>query len=87
MPGAERDDETGQFATAYPDSAAVEAITDAGGAATTQEVADSIGCRRETAYKKLVRLENEGRVRSRKVGNARLWTTAEADAETEATTA
>jgi hypothetical protein len=80
MPGAERDDQTGQFATTYPDSAAVDAIADAGGAATTQEVADALGCNRETAYKKLVRLEDSSRVGSRKVGNARLWMT---DSESE----
>ena len=73
MPGAERDEDTGQFATTYPDDAAIGAIADAGGTATTQEVADAIGSRRETAYKKLVRLEDAGRVGSRKVGNARLW--------------
>ena len=78
MPGAERDEETGRFTTAYPDDRAVEAITDAGGAASTQEVADAIGSQRETAYKKLVRLEEAGQVNSRKVGNARLWSVGDA---------
>lgn len=43
------------------------------GSAGTREVADEIGSSYETAYQKLRELEDEGRVTSRKVANARLW--------------
>ena len=47
------------------------------GPSGTQEVADELECAYATAYEKLRALEDEGRVTSRKIANARLWTATE----------
>lgn len=47
------------------------------GSVGTQEIADEVGCPYRTAHHKLTQLEEEGRVESQKVGNARLWSLAE----------
>jgi len=39
----------------------------------TQDVADALGCVYDTAYKRLRKLEDEGRVQSQKVANTRIW--------------
>ena len=77
MLGAEQGEDTGRFVTTHPDDAVVKAISDAGGTATTQEAVDAIGSRRETAYKKLVRLEDAGRVGSRESRQCALWSVAD----------
>lgn len=73
VPGADRDDESGQYTDKYPPKEFVDAIRALGGAAGTQDVADEVGCIYDTAYKKLRALEEDGRVTSQKVANARLW--------------
>ena len=72
----DRDEESGQFTSEYPNSAFFDAIQALGGAAGTQEIADEVGCGYDTAYKKLRRLEDRGEIESRKVANARLWSIA-----------
>lgn len=72
MPRA-RDEHSGQYAEAYPEAAFIDAIREAGGMAGTQEVANAVGCVYDTAYKKLRKLEENEKVSSRKVANARLW--------------
>ncbi len=47
--------------------------------ASTQDVADWVGCAYETAYKKLRSLEEERQIESRKVANARLWVISDAE--------
>lgn len=74
MPGAGRDDDSGQYTETYPTEKFTEAIEDGGGMVGTQDVADHVGCSYETAYKKLRNLESDGTVSSRKVANARVWT-------------
>jgi predicted transcriptional regulator len=67
-------DEQGRITESYPLDdvrAALERLGPAG--AGTQEVADELGCAYATAYEKLRELEDQGRVSSRKVANARLW--------------
>lgn len=81
MPGADRDEESGQYTEKYPTEKFLEAIADEGGMAGTQDVADYVGCSYETAYKKLRELENAGDVEGRKVANARVWTTPDANAD------
>ncbi|WP_129116722.1 helix-turn-helix domain-containing protein [Halegenticoccus tardaugens] len=71
MPGADRNDE-GKYTDTYDDSAFVAAVQKLDGASTT-EVAERIGCDRRTAYLRLKALEEEGRLGSRKIGNALLW--------------
>ena len=73
MPGAERDDESGQYTETYSTEEFLDAIADADGMAGTQDVADHVGCSYETAYKKLRGLEDEGTIESQKVANARAW--------------
>lgn len=73
MPNDERDESTGKFREKYRRETFLKAIETRGGAAGTQEVADEVGCPYNTAYSKLRALENEGRISSRKIANARLW--------------
>lgn len=73
MPGADRDDESGQYTETYPTEEFLDAIADAGDMAGTQDVADYVGSSYETAYKKLRKLEGSGVVESKKVANARVW--------------
>lgn len=68
-----RDEHSGKYAEAYPEEAFIDAIREAGGMAGTQEVANAVGCVYDTAYKKLRKLEENEKVSSRKVANARLW--------------
>lgn len=73
MPGAERDNDSGQYTETYPTDGFLDAIDDVDGVAGTQDVADAVGCSYETAYKKLRSLEDAGAVESEKVANARVW--------------
>lgn len=72
MVDRDRDDESGQFSEEYPLQEFLEALSELGPSGTT-DISDNIGCDRRTAYLKLKSLEEEGRVRSKKVGNALLW--------------
>lgn len=72
-PGADRDEDTGQFTETYPLGAFMEAIREMGGEAGTQTIAERVGCSYETAYKKLQKLKDAGDVDHRQVGNAYLW--------------
>lgn len=69
----ERDEKTGKYTESYPLDQFVSVLNSLSGA-TTQEVADEIGCAYRTAHAKLSDLEDSGEVKSRKVGNAKLWT-------------
>lgn len=69
-------DARGRIVEEYPLEDVYEALATLGSAGT-QEVADKLGSSYETAYHKLRALEDNGRVTSRKVGNARLWSIAE----------
>lgn len=73
-------DSHGRVVETYPLDdvyAALASISPAG----TQEVAGELGSSYETAYHKLRELEDEGRVNSRKVANARLWAVVEGEEE------
>jgi len=71
-------DDGGRYVEKYP-LKDVEAAVEARDDATTGEVAEAVGCNHDTAYKKLRTLEEEGRVTSRKIGNARLWSAVKED--------
>jgi GTP-sensing pleiotropic transcriptional regulator CodY len=73
----DRDESSGRYSESFPSERFVDAIEALGGAAGTQEIADQVGCQYRTAYGKLRDLESDGRVTSRKVGNARLWSVAD----------
>ncbi|ELZ21065.1 hth domain-containing protein [Halosimplex carlsbadense 2-9-1] len=74
MGNPERDNETGKFTVKYPREDFLEAIRKNGGMAGTSDIAESIGVIRETAYKKLKRMEEDGEVNSQRVGNSLVWT-------------
>ena len=65
--------ENGQFKQSYTPEMMVEAIEDKGGAASTSEVAESVGCSRRLALLRLRELEDDGRVAAREIGNTFLW--------------
>lgn len=69
----DRDTDTGQYVAEYPAEAFFAAIRELGRDASTSAIADEVGCKYDTAYKKLIRLEDAGEVRSRKIASARLW--------------
>ena len=69
----DRDDETGRYTENYPLEEFMSALKSYDGTASTQEVADEVGCAYRTAYAKLSELEENGEITYRKVGNAQLW--------------
>jgi uncharacterized membrane protein len=71
----DRDDETGEFVDKYPQEAILTAIQECGGLAATSEIADDLDASRNTVYKKLRVMEEDGDVTSRKAGGIRVWTT------------
>lgn len=72
MGDRDRDKESGKFTEEYPAQEFLEALAELGPSGTT-DISDYVGCDRRTAYLKLKSLEEEGEVRSRKVGNSLLW--------------
>ena len=62
----------GQVVESYPTENVLDVLAEIGPAGT-REVSDELGSSYETAYKKLRALEDDGRITSRKVANARLW--------------
>lgn len=73
MPGKDRDDGSGKYTTTYTDGDFLRVVEESGPQVGTQTVADEVGCTRDTAYRRLCELEDEGKIESRKVGMARLW--------------
>lgn len=76
MPYDEREEETGQFQPSFSDEEFLEAVETVD-PATTSAVADAVGCEYRTAYERLNRLEDDGRVSSQEVGNSFVWSTTE----------
>jgi len=73
MPYDERDEDTGKFTSSYSHQEFLDSLEALSGQASTQEIADKVGCAYRTAYQKLVELEEEEEISSKKVANARLW--------------
>jgi DNA-binding IclR family transcriptional regulator len=67
----DRDDE-GRFREEYPDEAFLQAIDELE-VASTQNVADEVGCSYDLAYRRLRTLNEKGRVRQDQVGSSFLW--------------
>ena len=74
-----RDEESGKYTENYPLKKFVTALKELGGEASTQEVADQVGCAYRTAHAKLSELEGEEEISSRTVGNAKLWKLVQSD--------
>lgn len=77
MPGKDREEESGKYTTTYTDSEFIEAIQHLEGMAGTSEIAEEIGCTQRTAYTRLKSLEDQDRIKSRKVGSSLLWSLSE----------
>lgn len=67
----DRDDE-GRYSQKYPDEAFLEAVRTLD-VASTQNVADEVGCSYDLAYRRLKSHEEEGTVNSEKVGSSFVW--------------
>lgn len=72
MPYDERDEDTGQFQSSFEDEEFLDAVA-SGDLPTTSDVADAVGCEYRTAYDRLKRLEEDGALTSRIVGNSLVW--------------
>jgi hypothetical protein len=72
MGDRDRDQNSGKFIEEYPPQDFLKALAELGQSGTT-DISDYIGCDRRTAYLKLKSLEEEGEIRSRKVGSSLLW--------------
>lgn len=75
----DRDEESGRYTGQYTTEDFLDAINAEGGMAGTGDIADLVGCAHDTAYKRLQKMEDEGLVSSRKVGNTLLWTSSETE--------
>lgn len=79
MVGKDRDEESGEYRDTYSNEAFINALSDLGGTAGTREVAEQIGCHRDTARRRLTELVEEGTVQRRTVGDSTLWLLADAE--------
>ncbi|QIB74757.1 helix-turn-helix transcriptional regulator [Halogeometricum borinquense] len=68
----ERDD-AGKFSTKYEPGDFLAALRRLGGAGSTKEIAEDVGCTRRTAHYRLSDLEESGDISSRDVGRSILW--------------
>lgn len=81
MPGANRDDESGQYTDRYPPKDFIEALEAEGGRAGTMDIARRVAPQYDrdpelfydTTYKKLRRLSKDGEIESDDIGNSKLW--------------
>jgi len=72
MGDRDRDKKSGKFTEEYPSQDFLEALAELGPSGTT-DISEYVGCDRRTAYLKLKSIEEEGGIRSKKVGNSLLW--------------
>ena len=72
MVGKDRDETSGEYEDTYPDDAFLHAVRELGGGGT-REIADQVGCHRDTARLRLAGLAEEGKLTRRDVGDAALW--------------
>lgn len=69
----ERDEDSGKYTDAYTDEDFLAAIRSLDGGAGTLEIAQAVGCHRDTARRRLNELVEAGKVRRRDVGDAAFW--------------
>lgn len=69
----DEDDGFGGRPVEFPDEAFLDALRTADGGATTDEVADEVGCADRTAHARLTDLKDRGVVTSRRIGQQHLW--------------
>jgi len=75
MTGDDRDDE-GKYTETYSDEAFLTAVDELD-VASTQNIADTVGCSYDLAYHRLKNLEQESKVETQEVRDAFLWFTVE----------
>lgn len=68
----DRDEDSGQYTEVVSDDEFLDFLRKQGGAGTS-DVADAFGYERPTAYRRLKRLEEDGKVTSQEIGNSLLW--------------
>lgn len=73
MVNREQDEESGRFVAKHEDEDFLGALQEHGGAASTTEIAETVGANRRTTHYRLDKLRDQGRISSRKVGNSLLW--------------
>jgi predicted ArsR family transcriptional regulator len=79
MPGRERDEESGRYSSAYQPEDFIVALGELGGSAGTKDIAEEVGCHRDTARCRLIALEEDGRVEKTTAGDAALWSLKDTD--------
>jgi len=67
----DRDDE-GQFQESYPNEDFISAIESLP-VASTQNIADEVGCSYDLAYRRLQSLEEDGEIEHENVGGSFVW--------------
>ena len=65
-------DEDGRFRKTYFEEAFLDALREVE-VASTQNVADFVGCSYDLAYRRLKEMEDDGLVRHEEVGNSFIW--------------
>jgi predicted transcriptional regulator len=65
-------DEDGRFRERYTEEAFLNAVSEVE-VASTQNVADFVGCSYDLAYRRLKEMEDNGLVRHETVGNSFIW--------------
>lgn len=75
----ENRDEAGRYTDKYPREDILAAIRDLSGMAATSEVADRLDADRNTIYKKLSAMQEDGELDSRMAGGIRVWSVADAE--------
>lgn len=65
-------DEDGRFRETYSEEAFLSALNEVE-VASTQNVADAVGCSYDLAYRRLKEMEDDGLVRHEDVGNSFVW--------------
>lgn len=71
-----REREHGQYTSEYSDDAfleAIRAVEETGELADTVDVAQEVGCHRDTARRRLNQMAEEGTVERLEVGTSRVW--------------
>lgn len=74
-------DESGRYTDKYPREDIRAAIRDLSGMAATSEVADRLDADRNTIYKKLDIMQEDGELDSRMAGGIRVWSVANTEAD------
>jgi len=68
----ERDDFSGRYTETYSLNAFIKAV-EVHDTASTQDIADEVGCSYNLAYRRLKELSSKNKIRGEKVGNTYIW--------------